>query len=435
MTSIEKYLDEMKGIEADLLAFLEEGEENKELNFQNLKDNFDKIRIHEDQHTLMSFLHLLTKIADNHHHDPNIFDKIDQILQIFQEDIKKYYKNIEIFNIFKSNKRILLFLIEQKIMIFDKYITKKIVTTEDYIDMKYPQFFKDQIMQFKDEKWFPKNENNQNKENWIDEIYKDDLPDNYDENRKIGENESYICKMIRDDNVIEFIIYVNKNNTSLNSKIQASIYETNLFLLKKRLVSNNFRNDYDDVDGVTLIEYAAFFGSIQIFQYLQMNGVELTQSLWLFVIHGQNPELIHRLEENHIEPKIRKNGSRNEVVSYLECYKESMKCHHNDITNYIQNNLLQNEEENERDTLIQPLEYYNFIFLQKEKIKKFSFIDFCHYGYYPIANNLLKNIDININEINNMSFIAIYGYYLIEGYLKNIYNDINKISNILFNTI
>ena len=35
-----------------------------------------------------------------------------------------------------------------------------------------------------------------------------------------------------------------------------------------------------------------------------MNGVELTPSLWLFVIHGQNPELIHRLEEQHIEPKI-----------------------------------------------------------------------------------------------------------------------------------
>ena len=333
-------------------------------------------------------------------------------------------------------------------MIVDKYITKKIVTTEDYTDMKYPQFFKDQIMQFKGEKWFPKNEENQdkpsldsstsknskttgkysfgsiskvnqnqnkskfnfsglqqsknqNKENWIDEIYKDDLPDNYDVNRKIGENESYICKMIRDDNVVEFITYVNKNNISLNSTIQTSIYETNSFLLKQQSVLR--RND----DGVTLIEYAAFFGSIQIFQYLQMNGVELTQSLWHFVIHGQNPELIHRLEENHIEPKIRKNGSRNEVVSYTECYKESMKCHHNDITNYIQNNLLQNEEENERDNLIQPLEYYNFIFLQKEKISKFSFTDFCNYGYYLIANDLLKNIDIDINEINDISFNTI----------------------------
>ena len=89
---------------------------------------------------------------------------------------------------------------------------------------------------------------------------------------------------------------------------------------------------------------------------------------------------------------------------YIECYKESMKCHHNDITNYIQNNLLQNDEENERDTLIQPLERCNFIFIQKEKINQFSFIDFCHYCYCLITNNLLKNKDIDINKISNISF-------------------------------
>ena len=63
MTSIEKCLEEMKDIETDLLVFLEEGEE----------DNFDQIKIHENQYTLTSFFHLLTKIADNHHHGPNFF--------------------------------------------------------------------------------------------------------------------------------------------------------------------------------------------------------------------------------------------------------------------------------------------------------------------------------------------------------------------------
>ena len=77
----------------------------------------------------------------------------------------------------------------------------------------------------------------------------------------MGENESYICKVIRDDNVVEFITYVNQNSISLNSNIRTSIYETNSFLLKAYNLS--------------LIEYAAFFGSIQIFQYLQMNGVIL----------------------------------------------------------------------------------------------------------------------------------------------------------------
>ena len=56
-------------------------------------------------------------------------------------------------------------------------------------------------------------------------------------------------------------------------KIPKSIYETNGF---KKL------ND------ATLIEYAAFFGSIQIFKYLQIKGVKLTPQLWYFAIHGKN---------------------------------------------------------------------------------------------------------------------------------------------------
>ena len=53
----------------------------------------------------------------------------------------------------------------------------------------------------------------------------------------------------------------------------------------------------------TLIEYSAFYGSIQIFNFLRMNNVELSPSLWLYAIHGNNAELIHLLEENKVEPK------------------------------------------------------------------------------------------------------------------------------------
>ena len=95
-----------------------------------------------------------------------------------------------------------------------------------------------------------------------------------------------------------------------------SIFETNPFLIKRK---------------ASLIEYAAFFGSIQIFKYLQLNNVELTPSLWLYAIHCNNPEIIHLLEENHVIP---------EDKSYFECYKESIKCHHNNIANYIKDNLI-----------------------------------------------------------------------------------------------
>ena len=52
----------------------------------------------------------------------------------------------------------------------------------------------------------------------------------------------------------------------------------------------------------TLIEYSAFFGSIQIFRYLYQNRVEVFSTIWLYAIHGKNPEIIHFLEENNILP-------------------------------------------------------------------------------------------------------------------------------------
>ena len=90
---------------------------------------------------------------------------------------------------------------------------------------------------------------------------------NFEINRKIGVNESIICKFIRNDLIEEFIVHVNKTNIPLNSTINQSIYEITQFLLDKT---------------PTLIEYAAFFGSIQILQYLLFNGVELKPSIWLF---------------------------------------------------------------------------------------------------------------------------------------------------------
>ena len=64
--------------------------------------------------------------------------------------------------------------------------------------------------------------------------------------------------MIRKDLIKEFLVFVNKKELNLDSKLKSSIYETNSFLIKN--------------ESITLIEYTAFYGSIQIFQYLQKNG-------------------------------------------------------------------------------------------------------------------------------------------------------------------
>lgn len=98
----------------------------------------------------------------------------------------------------------------------------------------------------------------------------------YEKRRDTSKNDTYLCQLIREDKVVDFILHVNSS-----SKISSSIYETNPFLIDKQ---------------PSLIEYEAFFGSIEIFQYLRLYNADLDPSLWLYSIHGRNPDIIHHLE-------------------------------------------------------------------------------------------------------------------------------------------
>ena len=392
------YLSTMLDIQENIIYFLEE-EANIEDNFTILESKFNDTKISNSKYYLLSLMHLISKIGNNHHRLPNFFSKIERILLFFKDYIKKYFSNSKVFNIFRSNKRILLFLIEQQLIIIDKYIVKKITNTEKYIEAKYPQYFQPEIQPFINEKWFPKYKNSNEKEEkengWVEDIKKE-LPDNFCEKRKEGENDCQICELIRNDMYDEFVAYVTRNNVPLNSKINPSIYETNSFLLKKQA---ELEQDNDDEDnGISLIEYAVFFGSIQIFNYLRLEGVKLMPSLWSLSIHGQNAEIIHFLEGNHVEL---------EDKSYKQVFYESIKCHHNNIANYFIDNFLQSDEENSQDTINQCLKYYNFAFLKNESISESSFFSLCKYDYCVLFNNLLndKDIDINKTEIFNILLI------------------------------
>ena len=405
----------MKSIQEFLLEFLND-ESNSGADLQFLTSKFQDLKFYESHYELESLLHLLVRIANNHHCSSNFYGKIEAILTFYKDDIQKFFSNSQIFNIFVSNKRILLYLIEEKIITIDEYIVKKL-TSDKYVKMKYPQYFSPEIRPFMNEKWFPKievkkennsrnnwnNLNNQDQNNlsnkWIEEL-KNELPEKFYEKRKNGQNDSYICELIEKDLVEEFIAYVNKINLSPRSTIDFSNYETNSFLIKKFTQFKNqesnkrfnpfFNNNQNNKkERISLIEYAAFFGSIQIFNYLRMNNVDLLPSLWMFAIHGNNAELIHLLEELNVK------FGNNECYMYII---ESIKCHHNDLANYFINNYMQNAEDKEQSIFIQALKYYNFNFIQNKFIKK-SFYHLCEYDYCPLVEILLKDENTNINEI------------------------------------
>lgn len=88
----------------------------------------------------------------------------------------------------------------------------------------------------------------------------------FSEKRRIGENDNQLCSIIRNDSIEEFLSYRAEKKFSFDSKINHSIFETNYCFLENKTIS--------------LIEYATFFGSVQIFHHLRTLSVKLQPSLW-----------------------------------------------------------------------------------------------------------------------------------------------------------
>ena len=366
--NLDEYLNKIQEVQNCLIDFIEEKDDN-ESDFQNLKRKLlNGIKITSDFLDITILFHLLNSISNNHKRGPDFFIKIDRILSIFKDEIKNKLTNFEIFNIFQKNKIILLSLIEQKILFIDEQISEKIFM-EKRLSMQLHLYF------------WPESKNF----DIMSQLYEDDIleyQDNFNELRKQGENHNYICQLIRKDSIDEFISYINKTNLSLNSSIPNSLFETNPFLIENSI--DRMDSIYKDDKHISLIEYAAFYGSIRIFKYLLANEVELKPSLFLYAIHGENSEIIHLIEECEIKD-----------ISFQQCYEEAIKCHHNQIANYIYDNFL---NDNKSSFIKQCLKYHNFQFIQKHiEINNDTFYYLCKYNYFYLANIFIQNYQKQIN--------------------------------------
>ena len=303
-------------------------------------------------------------------------------------------------------------------MIMDEDIVKQIMNDAKYINAYYPDYFQPEIQSFAQEKLFPQckkeeiskfelgfsnmNEYEYEYKNRIIQLFKKELPTDFFENRRIGENNEHICHLIQKDLIDEFITYVNKNNYSLNMSINTSIYETNSILLQEKKT--------------TLIEYAAFFGSIQIFKYLYKNEVKLTPSLFIYAIHGDDSEIINIVEEKvelsignlkeegEEEDEEEEDDNKDELtnITYLKCFFKAIECHHNDVANYIFNNYLESQEIDYSKFILKFLQYYNYQLILRDYydsiLNESYFYWFCEYDYYFLANLFLTSKDFDVNE-------------------------------------
>ena len=362
---IQEYVDEKKNLYSLLLTFIQN---DKLINrdFHRLIQFIETQDFEENEEELTNFLRLILKVTNNHHRSPDFFQKIEKILIYFENIIKQTLNNFEIYDIFKQNKRILLFLISKNIIKLDKSIANRIIERSNQKVNYFSHFFYPEIKPFIDSETIEKIESEFSS-------FDPSVHHNFDKKRQIGENDSYICSLIRQDSVEKFISFVNSTNLPLSSKIKRSIFETNSFLQKNE---------------PTLIEYAAFFGSIQIFQFLLLNNVELNPSLWFYAIHSKNAELIHLLEENFIEP---------ENKMYEKCFEEAIKCHHNEIANYFENVYTVDLSNEKVVEFI--FRYYNYSYFPIDFSHNYEFFYLCKYSYFTIVKLFLE---IKKNYIKSM---------------------------------
>ncbi|KAK8850281.1 hypothetical protein M9Y10_018410 [Tritrichomonas musculus] len=343
------HLKKMKIIQENLLEYID-CENNLNENLEIFKQFLHDQNINDDCYELKEFFDLLVEIANNHHRTANFYTKIDSILLFLKNEINQHYSNFEIFNTFRSNKRILLFLFQEQIFKIDSEISIHILKSElkDY-------FYNESISIYSNDFNFQSEE-----EKAL-----------FDEKRKEGENDSYICQLIRKDSVVEFISYVNKIHFRLNSNIEQSIFETNQFLNENK---------------ISLIDYAAFFGSICIFKYLFINKVRINPDLKFCAIHGRNPEIIHFLEENKI------------IQNEISLIFESIKCHHNELANYFLSNLQNNEiskilDENHK----QIFKSFNYTYLENVLTNPYCDFYLFKYEYIKFVEILLNRPDFDVN--------------------------------------
>ena len=374
---VQEYFEIMKTIQTHIIELLDTENDTDDESIMKLIDDH---QMREDRSQLAALINLIVNISSNHHRTSDFFKKIETIFLILKDDMSHHFSNIELYDFSKNNKRILLFFFQNKIVVPDKSIASFLVcqiesNTSSQEEQKNDNalFFYPEIKEFIDD------------EELKEKIEKrlENLQIKYsifDENRTIGENDNYICHLIRNDLVEEFVAYVNRTNYDLSSKIKPSIFETNNFLINHKCIS--------------LIEYSAFFGSIQIIQYLNFNKVQLTRSLWLYCIHSNNADLVHFLEDKHI-------GIED---YYHKIYiSEAIKCHHNNIANYLINCFSRNEKEIENFIYFKGIKYYNFSFFP-EFMNDNVFNFMCELNCFPILETLLKieNLYVNIKGALNV---------------------------------
>ena len=195
---VEDFIFHNKVLQEKILGFIEDkGEDDLKSITNTILDH----NISKNSQKLFEIIHLVLKIMKNHQRSNNFFSKFERIFFEIKDGIKRNFSNTEIFIIFQNNKRILLFLFQNQVISVDKSICSLMKNSKFSKTMMYYYYFFPEIKSF-----LCKTEKNKIEKELFD--LDQNIFQNFEEKRQLGENESYICTLIRNDSVEEFISVV-----------------------------------------------------------------------------------------------------------------------------------------------------------------------------------------------------------------------------------
>ncbi|OHT10908.1 hypothetical protein TRFO_19715 [Tritrichomonas foetus] len=384
------------------------------------------------------FVHLSIYFDFKETKDENIQSKRQEIFfmilkeLILKHSLKTSIHSTTLFLIFLANKHFLLFLLEEGI--FD--ISFLIHEISLFNDQNLFIFFIPEIKKFNLQSYEDfMGHFNLTEEEVIDFSFElkekspeEDLTkkeDRDDNNNKEKENqflieirrkihsEEEIAKIIRSDDINQFIDFVSrKGNFDLNSRIKPTFFENNIDLSSES-------------QGINLLDYSVIFGSINIFRYLLLNKVKFSKESFKYCIIGNNYEILHIFEEDE------------QLEFDKKCYLKCFEYYHPELIEYFSNfNNSNNANFSEKindltiSSIIQifnettNIEILCEIILKKE-ISHVSEND--QYQYFSSSNYLISTFDLNqihSNLLNlQFSFSFLYSFLLqqtkIDVNLKN----------------
>ena len=207
-----------KELYSAILNFLDSEKSQSEDKFKLLIQIIDDQEILNSETSVLKIFYLLSILEENHHRIPYFNDKLGLIF-----DYLSYYlipkSSSEIINYTKERKRFLLLLFEHNIIQMNELIERNIAKNKNLKTLKY--YLCPKVKYF------------------LGKRYKEEIRNKFKENIesfelkiKQGENNSPICKLIREDSIDEFIVYLNSTCLPLTSKIQPDFYESNRFMIE-----------------------------------------------------------------------------------------------------------------------------------------------------------------------------------------------------------